>query len=533
MSITHFVFKDCKKAMGGTVIVHIIEECLLGILSVYTAGILGRFADAVFLADFSLGLNHAVKLMTALFITILMIPLIGLFGNFIMLKQALLHDRMILERFFDKTYESIHKYDPGVFQNLLEDDPNILRIHWVLIITNLSMITVTSIYLFWNTFQISIGFALIVFAISLLKLTVPFAVKKLEAKYDLQTREYHDVLHACETDITEKPHLVKLFGLSTPLINRIDTLYQQYFNNVFSKSTVCTTLANQISSFLNTFCIILILLIGAIFTANGIITAGAVAAMVGYFSIFQTIMEKASYVIRYTPIANQVATRMTVFYEEPEDLSGINITDFSDIEATSLSFSYDTKQIFSNLSFHIKKGCKTAICGTNGSGKSTLLQILCGLQKQYQGSLKINGTELSKLSIDNWRGQFAYATQDPHLFTGTVRENIQLGNKHAEPQQINELMAELGILHLADRQVSFNQNDLSGGEKQKISLARALLKNTPVLILDEPNNNLDKSTQKWLADFIASTSKTVLFISHENQLLEGANQVINFSDIPC
>ncbi len=529
MSVTHLVFKDCKKAMGGTVIVHIIEECLLGILSVYTAGILGKFADAVFLADFSLGLNHAVKLITALFITILIIPLIGLFGNFVMLKQALLHDRMILGRFFDKTYESIHMYDPGVLQNLLENDPCMLRIHWVLIIQNLEMIAVTSIYLFWNTFQISIGFTLIVFGISLLKLLVPFAVKKLEAKYDLQTREYKDALHACETDITQKPHLVKLFGLSSPLIQRIDEMYQQYFNNVFSKSTVCTAVADQISSFLNTFCIVLILLIGAIFTANGAITAGAAAAMVGYFSVFQNIMEKASYVIRYTPIANQVAKRMTLFYEEPEDLSGIAITDFSDIKANSLSFSYDSKPVFSNMSFHIRKGSKTAVCGTNGSGKSTLLQILCGLQKQYQGSLKINGTELSKLSIDNWRTQFAYATQDPHLFTGTVRENIQLGNVHASPQQINELMTELGILHLADRQVSLNQNDLSGGEKQKISLARALLKNAPFLILDEPNNNLDEEMQKWLTDFIAGTSKTVLFISHQNQLMAAADRVINFT----
>ena len=128
--------------------------------------------------------------------------------------------------------------------------------------------------------------------------------------------------------------------------------------------------------------------------------------------------------------------------------------------------------------------------------------------------------------MESLRKQVAYAAQDPFLFEGSVRENIRLGNLNASDEETDAVIDRLGIRALAGKNISAGQKELSGGEKQKISIARALLKNTSFLILDEPSNNLDQQTIEWLRNFIASYPKTILYISHEKQMIEIADKKI-------
>ena len=186
----------------------------------------------------------------------------------------------------------------------------------------------------------------------------------------------------------------------------------------------------------------------------------------------------------------------------------------------------ESGSVFENLSFTVKSGEKVVIVGKNGSGKSTLTKLLCGLFTNYHGSLKVNGTELSEFSMDSFRKQIAYAAQDPFLFEGSVRENIHLGNLNASDAETDELVDRLGIRELSEKKISAGQKELSGGEKQKISIARALLKNTSLLILDEPSNNLDQQTIEWLQNLIVYYPKTILYISHDQKMIELADQKI-------
>ena len=517
------IMRDCRRSMRMTSVLHIVNDCFGGLLTVYTAKILGDFADDVFNLNISLGFHNAVKLLLCIGITVIVIPIIGLIGNVNMLRSALVHDRMVLGRFFDKKYEDVARYDAGDIQYRIEWDPNNLRICWVLIITKSCMIPVILCYLLYNAIQISAVYTLIVFAISLVKLTVPMGTAKLLAAYDKKIREYNTQVRAYETEITERPHIVKLYGLSEPLINRLDKIYQCYYKEVFRKSVKYTTLSNNISSFLDTFCITIILFVGAIMVAGGTVSAGSVAAMAGYFSVLNTILGNVDYIIRNIPVLRNLVERMTVLYEGQEKQSGIEVDSVSNITGDLVSFSYEKKNVFRNLSFCIHTGLKTAVCGANGSGKSTLIKILCGLLKEYKGSIRLNGCEMNSVAIDSWRRQFAYAAQEPYLFSGSVKENIRLGNLEATEEEIAVVMRETDIDYLADREVSMKQNDLSGGEKQKISIARALLKNTPYLILDEPGNNLDSQTLAWLYDFIKKSAKTVVYISHDDNLSDLAD----------
>jgi ABC-type multidrug transport system fused ATPase/permease subunit len=286
--------------------------------------------------------------------------------------------------------------------------------------------------------------------------------------------------------------------------------------------------SDAVLKFLDTFCTLLILFIGAVFTSRGMVTPGTVAAMVGYFSVINNMISKCDYILRKIPILDATAERMKVLYDGEEDKNGIHIDSISLIEAKDLMLSIGDKKVFQNRAFSIHTGEKTMICGDNGSGKSTFLKLLCGLYQNYKGGLKVDERKFFEIQIDSLRRQFACAQQDPYLFEGTVRENIHLGNLRASDKEVEDVMERLGILALADRQITLGQKELSGGEKQKISIARAVLKNAAILLLDEPDNNLDSQTLEWLKTFIRQSDRTIIYVSHDETLSKVADRTICF-----
>ncbi len=260
--------------------------------------------------------------------------------------------------------------------------------------------------------------------------------------------------------------------------------------------------------------------------SRGFLTVGSVAAMIGYFGVYNTLISKIGSVIRTFPLFQNNIERVTELYSYEEKKDGEHIGDVDIIEAENLRFSYEDKQVLRDVSFSVKRGDKLAVIGVNGSGKSTLVLLLCRLLGNYEGSIKINGIELRDINPRVWREHFAFVQQDPYLFEGSVMENIRIGNLSARKEEVESVMEKLGILYLADRNVSYHEKSLSGGEKQRISLARALLKGSNLLIFDEPGNNLDAEATKWIADFIRACDETVIFITHDGLLEQASNKVL-------
>lgn len=342
-NLDKLIHKDCKKAMTPALMIYSINSILSGGLTVYTASILGQFADAVFNLDFSYGISSFLKLAISIGVTVFVLPIINMIGELSMFRNALRHDRLVYGRFLDKTYESIITIDEGEVQYRLEQDAIDFRFYWVDLRVKFLCIPTTLIYLLYNALQISYLFTVIVFAISLIKLTVPMVVKKIQAKYDRQAREYKTSVRAFETEITKKPYIVKIYGLSNSLSEILDNLYKKYYKTVFCKNIKYNTIADSILSFLDTFCILAILFIGATMVSNESITTGAVAAMVGYFSVFNNVFSNMDYIIRKIPILNNLSNRMIVLYDDAEKQSGIEIQKMSTIKAENLSFSYIIK----------------------------------------------------------------------------------------------------------------------------------------------------------------------------------------------
>ncbi len=496
------------------------------LLGVYTAGILGSFADAVLKLDLAEGMKNFWVLLLCVAINLAVIPLIGMIGELSMFRNSLRHDRYIMGRFLDKNCESVLSMEPGEAQYRLEDDPIDLRCDWVDLAEHAVVIPITLAYLLYCSLRISVLFTALTLGVSAVRLIVPMITKKTLAKYRLQDKEYKTALRACETEMTEKPHLIKLFGMKQAMIARLDGLYREYFNSVVTKNSRYKTIGDNILSFLKTACVLVILFAGALMVSRGLITAGCVAAMAGYFEMYNTLITKMGAVIRKYPDYRNDIERVAELYSHAEKQGGEPADDAAVIQAKGLGFSYGERLVLQDVAFSVKKGDKFGVTGANGSGKSTLIRLLCGLLENYRGNVTINGRELRELDPKLWRKHFAFVQQDPYLFEGSVIENIRIGNPAAREEDVRSVMEQLGILYLADRTLSFHDTSLSGGEKQRISLARALLKGSDLLIFDEPSNNLDAAAVKWMADFIRECEKTVIFISHDETLRQTADNVL-------
>jgi len=207
------------------------------------------------------------------------------------------------------------------------------------------------------------------------------------------------------------------------------------------------------------------------------------------------------------------------------------------IEFRDVSFTYPGQSAPSlrKLSFGIKPGEKIAILGRIGSGKTTLEKLILGLYQPTEGAVLVDGIDLRQLDPAELRRQIGYVQQDVMLFYGSLRDNIALGAPLADDAAIVKAAEIGGILSLVnqhpkgfDMLVGERGESLSGGQRQGVAIARAVINDPPILLLDEPTSSMDFSSEddikRRLTEF--SKDKTVILISHRTSLLELAERII-------
>ena len=517
------ILRDCAAAMWPSVAVYALGDLAAYCLSVFSAGELGSFFDAVLALDLSRAMGRFWLLLAALLANTVAVPAFNMGGEVLMFVRTLKHDRMCISRYLRKRWESARALPAGEIAARLEDDPIELRCDWVNLAEKSILVPLTLAYLLVRSLRASPLYTLITLGILAAKLLLPFLLRKTNAALLLRDREYRSAVEAAETQISQQAHAVRLFGLKTALIGRLDELYKAHYAKTIRKSALYKAVEEKTLSWLDTFCYLCILLAGAWLLSRGQIAAGAILAMMGFFDVFDLIAADTGEVIKLIPKLRTDLERMALFYTDPEP-DGAETDGFRELTVENASFSRNEKPIFSSLGFTLRAGERLAVTGPNGSGKSTLLRILCGLQEGYTGRVAVNGADLRTLSPTSWRRQFRFVEQDPYLFEGTVFENVRIGRLTATDAEVQAVMERLEIAHLAQRHIPYGGGGLSGGERQRVAIARALLSDAPLLLFDEPDNNLDADTRTWMADFIASTDRTVLFVSHDEALLRLADR---------
>lgn len=181
------------------------------------------------------------------------------------------------------------------------------------------------------------------------------------------------------------------------------------------------------------------------------------------------------------------------------------------------------------FSLALSPGETVALTGPSGTGKSTLLRTLLGFTATQAGSVRLGGVDLSDADPLAWRARFSYLPQRPHLFTGTVADNIALGAPGAAPDAVRTAAEAAGLDIGLDTRVGEDGAGLSAGQRQRVALARVFLRDTPILLLDEPTANLDPGTEADIVRAVRrfAAGRTVLLVAHRPALLPLADRVVH------
>lgn len=220
-----------------------------------------------------------------------------------------------------------------------------------------------------------------------------------------------------------------------------------------------------------------------------------------------------------------------VVAEEPDRSTGDMPEGAVDIEVDHLSYHYpnDGRLALEEITFRLPKGSKTAIVGPSGSGKSTLLQLLLKTAEPESGSIRFGGEALSQMAPENVWQRMNVVLQENHFFSGTIESNLHIANGQADAGQLREALelVRLGHLELA-APVSEKGRNLSGGEKQRLAMARAILKGERLWLLDEPFSSVDGVTAQSIYSelFTRHPEDTFVSISHDLSRLEDMDRIL-------
>lgn len=231
---------------------------------------------------------------------------------------------------------------------------------------------------------------------------------------------------------------------------------------------------------------------------------------------------------------------LAILHEEEivKDIKGKNEVGFDTIQVNDVDFAYDNELILKNVAFEFKKGNITGILGKSGSGKSTLLKLMMRFFQTNRGSIYIGNRNLEDINTSDLRDLQSYVTQDTILFQDTIFNNVHIANLNASVGDVEKACKKANIhdfIMSLPKEYATNVSELgdslSGGEKQRIALARAFLHDSHCVLLDEPTSNLDALNEAIILKSIKQQKeKTIILVSHRPGTLKIANQIVSLEN---
>ena len=238
----------------------------------------------------------------------------------------------------------------------------------------------------------------------------------------------------------------------------------------------------------------------------------------------------------YIPSYRQFFEIHSFLNQNKEKMQGKELKDFvNHINFDDVSFSYDSSnRVLNQATFNIKKGEKVAIVGESGAGKSTIIDLIMGFQKPTSGSISFDNANINELSSNSIRKIIGYVPQKPTLIPGTLRENFQWSKENITDEEINNILHRTDCMNFIsnlqeglDTEIGNIGDKLSGGQIQRLCLARALGKNPSILILDEPTSSLDKKSEIEIKNLLENLKEiTILCVTHRREIVENFDKTI-------
>lgn len=381
--------------------------------------------------------------------------------------------------------------------------------------------------MFWYSWQLTLIAVACLTLISILSFIVtPIFRAKLNHQFMLGARN-----QAFLTEYVSGMETVKSLQMEPQLKQTFGNYLSAYLNASFDSRKLSITY-NTAANTLDQLQTLAILCVGAwLVMHNSNFTIGMLVAfqmfsgrlsapVLRLVGLWQEFQQADIAVKRLGDVMNAPAEPMTLIPTRA------NVNQATNITVDSLGFRYgdDLPWLYQNLSFNIQAGHCVLVMGPSGCGKSTLAKLLLGFYRPQQGTIKLNGQDISYLAANELRNHFGVVPQETTLFAGTIYDNLILANPHASFEQIIQA-CQLAEIHTTIEKlpqgyqtvVGEHGTGLSGGQKQRIAIARALLKQPKVLIFDEAVSNLDQQTAEHFAQTVNKLKGkvTILFITHQ------------------
>lgn len=328
-----------------------------------------------------------------------------------------------------------------------------------------------------------------------------------------------------------------------------DKVFDIYNKSVYEcnrKSQFLSGLMMPIMSFIGNFGYVAVCVVGAVLVMNDMTTFGVIVAFIMYVRMFTSPLSQIAQAMTSLQSTAAASERVFDFLEEEEMNPQNDIKKYLDsskvkgeIEFNHVSFGYnDDRTIIKDFSAKAKPGQKIAIVGPTGAGKTTMVNLLMKFYEINSGDIKIDGTSIQDLSRENIHDLFIMVLQDTWLFNGTIRDNIKYNKENITDEQIMKALEVVGVDHFVkslpgglDYEITDNDS-ISAGEKQLLTIARGMVKNAPFLILDEATSSVDTRTEELVQKAMdqLTVGRTSFIIAHRLSTIKNADLILVMKD---
>lgn len=387
--------------------------------------------------------------------------------------------------------------------------------------------------------------ALTAIAASIFGFFFSFLLLKKSQKYFTQRQKELGDLNAHIEEIYSGHNVVKTYNGEASALEEFDKINNRLYT-CNRKSQFLSGIMQPIMGFIGNFGYVSVCVVGALLVMNNKINFGVIVAFMIYVRLFTNPLSQIAQAMTSLQSTVAAAERVFEFIDEEELSDESNITGHLDktkargnIEFKNVKFGYDDKKtIIKDFSAKIKSGQKVAIVGPTGAGKTTMVNLLMKFYEIKSGDIVIDGTSIKDLTRENIHDLFVMVLQDTWLFDGTIKENIRYNKENISDDVIWNACKTVGIDHFVktlpgglDSSVGDNEA-ISSGQKQLLTIARGMIEDAPFLILDEATSNVDTRTEELVQKAMdkLTEGRTSFIIAHRLSTIKNADLILVMKD---
>ncbi len=502
---------EIQKGLFGTIDMNRIKAIALTLVGMYVASAIFNFIQSISMTDVSN--NFARKLRSSISIKINKLPL----------------------RYFDKNQTG------DVLSRVTNDVDTIAQS------TNQALATlVSSVTLFLGTlfmmFKTNWILALTAISASIIGFVFMFLILGKAQKYFSARQKELGNLNAHIEEIYSSLNVVKVYNGKKEADEKFDK-YNKLVYDANRKSQFLGGLMQPMMNFIGNFGYVAVCIVGAILTMKNIISFGVIVAFITYVRLFTSPLSQIAQAMNMLQSSAAASERVFEFLDEKEMSDESSLTGKLDkdnvkgkIEFENVVFKYDgnDKPTINGFTATAEPGQKIAIVGPTGAGKTTMVNLLMKFYEIDSGDIKIDGVSTKDLTRENIHSLFTMVLQDTWLFDGTVKENIVYNREDVSDEQIEEVCKTVGINHFIKTlpkgyNSKLSDNDsVSSGQRQLLTIARGMIENSPFLILDEATSNVDTRTEELVQKAMDKlmVGKTSFIIAHRLSTIKNADLIL-------